>query len=90
MEMNKHSFSVEHTWKGDEMDDFNPNWVDTVAIMYPNGRRYENIEITEPFINDGKQVHHEDPPPQAPATPQAAPAAINVRHPTNVSLIFII
>ena len=48
MEMNKHSFSVEHTWKGDEMDDFNPNWVDTVAIMYPNGRRYYYVEFAEP------------------------------------------
>eukprot|EP00240_Pyramimonas_obovata_P003738 CAMPEP_0118944990 /NCGR_PEP_ID=MMETSP1169-20130426/41408_1 /TAXON_ID=36882 /ORGANISM="Pyramimonas obovata, Strain CCMP722" /LENGTH=361 /DNA_ID=CAMNT_0006890609 /DNA_START=319 /DNA_END=1401 /DNA_ORIENTATION=- len=54
MAMNGKSFSTTHEWSDEDYKHFNPSKIDTVAIMYPNGRRYYFIEFAEAAKFDGK------------------------------------
>jgi len=59
MEMNGHAFYTTHHWiLGSGNDTYIPNHIDTVAIMYPNGRRYYYVEWAMPGSN---------PPPAHPS-----------------------
>lgn len=58
-EMNGYAYATEHVYKQDDYKDkFMPGYVDTVAIMYPNGRRFYYIEFASDEYNEEKDINH--------------------------------
>ena len=43
-----------------------PHWIDTVAIMYPNGRFYYNVEFASDAFDGNEVVHFKVISPYSP------------------------
>lgn len=57
-EMNGFAYSTEHVYThSDYQSKFMPHYVDTVAIMYPNGRRYYYIEFAGEDLDEHEKTH---------------------------------
>mmetsp|Transcript_27748 Transcript_27748/g.52511 ORF Transcript_27748/g.52511 Transcript_27748/m.52511 type:complete len:294 (-) Transcript_27748:557-1438(-) len=56
--MNGYSYYTEHKFnKHEYMDKYMPHQVDTVAIMYPNGRRYYYVEFASADFDGSDESH---------------------------------
>jgi hypothetical protein len=66
--MNGFKYSTKHKYtKTDNIDKRMPHYIDTVAIMYPNGRFYYNVEFASDKFDGNEVVHFKVPDAQPPA-----------------------